>query len=297
MSARPWYKRFPADFIAGTLSLSLEEKGAYSVLLDLIYDRGGPIPDDPQWIARVCGCSTRKWKKIRETLLSAGKIHAKDGLLSNVRAEKQIENGAKEARKLAENGAKGAEKTNEKQTSFKENSKLEEKGPLKTERHTRSQKPDTRKDISPLKSPPLASKKGTRLSETWTLPFEWREWAALERPDVDVDLEGEKFRDYWIAKAGKAAVKRDWQATWRNWIRNGYAAKRTDSNALNAGLYAAAVAGETPDHGHGAGEPGHGTGRASRRSALFGDSWARNAESGVGGSAGDIRAPLKLVAD
>lgn len=155
-------------------------------------------------------------------------------------------------------------------------------------------------DSARAETQPLPSKKtknGTRLSEDWTLPFEWREWAALERPDVDVDLEGEKFRDYWIAKAGKAAVKRDWFATWRNWIRNGYAAKRTDNNALKAGLYAAAVAGETPDHGHGTGGSGSGTGRASRRSTLFGDSWARNAEGGVGGGTGDIRAPLKLVAD
>ena len=29
------------------------------LLIDLIHDRGGPIPDDAQWIARVCGCSTR----------------------------------------------------------------------------------------------------------------------------------------------------------------------------------------------------------------------------------------------
>ena len=42
MSARPWYKRYPADFIAGTLQLSLDEKDAYSVVIDLLYDRGAP---------------------------------------------------------------------------------------------------------------------------------------------------------------------------------------------------------------------------------------------------------------
>lgn len=35
MAKRPWYKRYPSDFIAGTIGLSLEEKGAYSVCLDL----------------------------------------------------------------------------------------------------------------------------------------------------------------------------------------------------------------------------------------------------------------------
>src|SRR5688572_31678835 len=54
VSAR-WYKRCGADFIHGTMMLTLEEKGAYSLCLDLIYDRGGPIPDDARWLSGVCG--------------------------------------------------------------------------------------------------------------------------------------------------------------------------------------------------------------------------------------------------
>jgi hypothetical protein len=30
--------------------------------------------------------------------------------------------------------------------------------------------------------------------------------------------EAEKFRNYWSARSGAGAVKRDWDATWRNWI-------------------------------------------------------------------------------
>lgn len=33
-------------------------------------------------------------------------------------------------------------------------------------------------------------------------------------------LEGEKFRDHWVAKTGKDATKTDWLATWRNWCRS-----------------------------------------------------------------------------
>jgi len=32
--------------------------------------------------------------------------------------------------------------------------------------------------------------------------------------------EGDSFRDYWHAKAGRDGVKLDWPATWRNWCRN-----------------------------------------------------------------------------
>ena len=61
--------------------------------------------------------------------------------------------------------------------------------------------------------------KGTRLSEDWQLPEDWRNWAILKRPDIDVDEEAEIFRDYWIAIPGQKGVKLNWQATWRNWVR------------------------------------------------------------------------------
>lgn len=82
MSAR-WYKRCGADFIHGTMMLTLEEKGAYSLCLDLIYDRGGPIADDARWLSGVCGVSIRKWNSIRERLVSLGKIQVQDGLLDS----------------------------------------------------------------------------------------------------------------------------------------------------------------------------------------------------------------------
>lgn len=37
-------------------------------------------------------------------------------------------------------------------------------------------------------------------------------------PWVDVKLETHKFRDYW-ASATRNAMKKDWQAAWRNWVR------------------------------------------------------------------------------
>lgn len=79
MSERPWYRRFPDNFIAGTVGLSLEEKGAYSLVLDLIYVRGGPVPDEPRYIAGVCNCSVRKWNAIRQRLIDLGKIEVVDG--------------------------------------------------------------------------------------------------------------------------------------------------------------------------------------------------------------------------
>jgi uncharacterized protein YdaU (DUF1376 family) len=109
VSAR-WYKRCGADFIHGTMMLTLEEKGAYSLCLDLIYDRGGPIPDDARWLSGVCGVSMRKWSALRDRLVSLGKLTASDGLLSNLRADFELVSAELSSRKLAEAGAKGGRK-------------------------------------------------------------------------------------------------------------------------------------------------------------------------------------------
>lgn len=123
MSAR-WYKRCGADFIHGTMSLTLEEKGAYSLCLDLIYDRGGPIPDDARWLSGVCGVSIRKWNSLRERLIETGKIYIANGLLSNVRADLELVSTELQRRNQAESGAKGGRSTAEKRGAVKENSDL-----------------------------------------------------------------------------------------------------------------------------------------------------------------------------
>ena len=68
---------------------------------------------------------------------------------------------------------------------------------------------------------PKPEKKGSRITFT-ELTTELREQAIKVRPDLSPDqiaFEFDCFLDYWRAKAGSGAVKRDWPATWRNWIR------------------------------------------------------------------------------
>jgi len=73
-------------------------------------------------------------------------------------------------------------------------------------------------DIAVVKA--TVEKKATHLPLDWQLPSEWMGWAQTRRPEVDPFLEGEKFANFWWAKSGKDGTKRNWQATWRNWILN-----------------------------------------------------------------------------
>jgi len=63
-------------------------------------------------------------------------------------------------------------------------------------------------------------KLGSRLAQDWVLLKTWGEWAQQERPDLDVRKVADQFKDYWIAQPGQKGVKLDWEATWRNWVRN-----------------------------------------------------------------------------
>jgi hypothetical protein len=63
--------------------------------------------------------------------------------------------------------------------------------------------------------PPGARKRAATLPKDWQLTEQHRA-IATER-GVDLDLEATKFRD-WAAANG--ATKKDWDATFRNWLRN-----------------------------------------------------------------------------
>lgn len=81
-----------------------------------------------------------------------------------------------------------------------------------------------------------AKSRAVRLPPDWRPTDDQVEWTGRERPDVDVAVEIEKFRDYWHAKAGKDARKVDWAATWRNWIRNSRGANYANGrNSANRG--------------------------------------------------------------
>lgn len=241
MTDRPWYKRYPSDALNGMVGLTLEQKGAYNVVLDLIYDRDGPIPDEERWLAGHCGCSVRKWKSIRDTLLALGKIELIDGLIDQKRARKERENARKTREKLAENGSKGGRKRAENaDEALKTNDNFE----AGLKHRARDQKPEARSQI-PDKTPPVVPPKGderqaelipsektddepTRTRSRTRLPQDWRHLNeppndqhrhALQQglSDTTAVREWQKFVNHHVAKGSTMA---NWPAAWRTWVDN-----------------------------------------------------------------------------
>lgn len=73
--------------------------------------------------------------------------------------------------------------------------------------------------------------RGTRLPEGWQPKQEGVNLAfelgfSMEEGKQEVL----KFKDYWCGKAGPNAVKMDWDATWRNWLRRASENRKGKSN-------------------------------------------------------------------
>jgi len=117
----------------------------------------------------------------------------------------------------------GQETFHETKETFHETPPEQSRTETETETEQRESAPD---GAHPF---PKVSSRGTRLSESWQpLPENLADAKSRGMPESKIAGEAERFRDYWIAKAGKDGVKLDWNATWRTWVsrtceRAGYA--------------------------------------------------------------------------
>jgi len=74
-----------------------------------------------------------------------------------------------------------------------------------------------REEPSPSAQSARTGARGTRLPVDWQPSAEDRAYA--EEMGLDCRRVAEDFRGYWLAKAGKDAVKVDWSLTWQGWCR------------------------------------------------------------------------------
>lgn len=85
-----WYKHDPHDFLIGVQGMGPDLIGAYIVILDLIYARGGELTRDDHHLAGVLGCSKRLAKSLTDRLIEQGKISEEGSILVNFRAETEL---------------------------------------------------------------------------------------------------------------------------------------------------------------------------------------------------------------
>lgn len=211
----PYYKAYPRDFIEGTAGMSFELKGAYRLVLDLIYMQSGSLPDDDRYISGLLGLSVRKWRKLRQQLIDIGKITAERGIISNKRADKELIISRKYQEKQSEN-----------RSHTNKNNDLQSPRCYQPE-----PEPDIkeREDKSSLKKKP----RKTSIPEDAVISDHFMEIARKEGiSPVEAEAQFLRFRDRAVSKGETYA---NWEAAWRNWLRSPYFRPITNVTPIRRG--------------------------------------------------------------
>mgnify|MGYP000449813840 CR=1 FL=1 len=76
------------------------------------------------------------------------------------------------------------------------------------------------------------NKRGSRLPHDTCLSKEWEKFCIDNRPELNPQKTFDSFKDHWIAQSGQKGVKLNWDATWRNWVRNTFAPKQNPADIV-----------------------------------------------------------------
>lgn len=219
---------YVADYLGDTRHLTTEQHGAYLLLLMTMWRSDGVLSDDPAKLARIAGLTVARWKRIGDDVMAyftpcAGGITqarlAVELTITNEKSEKNSQAGKLGGRAKALKDKK-AHLANAMHTPC----------PLEPEPIDEAAKATS--------SPPKRSVavRGTRLPDDWTPSPECQAFAQTEGlTPQETAREAASFRDYWIGRSGREAIKLDWPATWRNWIRRCDVGKRGPVKAGGTG--------------------------------------------------------------
>lgn len=242
-----------ADLFERMEGWPIEEKGLYPLLILKMYARSKPLLDDDAENARMFGYrDVRTYKAAKAKLVARGVIACIGGQVCDERAMAEIAKAKQRREEAVANGKKGG-RTSKKAGAADQPNKVQSAGDLpaisprsqsdpicneaenqrlrETLNTSPSPEPKEEKKVTPSSVPPAPKPKaprGARLQPDWALPDDWLSWTRINfahAGEQQVRVEADRFRDYWIAKAGQQACKLDWQATWRNWCRTAFAGK------------------------------------------------------------------------
>lgn len=244
MKRENFYRRDPGLALQGMSSMSLEERGVYNTVIDLLYLTWRPLEDDPGYIAGHCRCAVQKLNPILRRLIEREKLvrFVENGrsYISNPTFERErtdVKGPSKTRSGRAGVGEKSGEVW-EKLASVEKNPALLDadieqnqcdtaldKSRVDESRHSEpkgSSQRDTRTSgLSPEFKKPPPNSRGTRLPPDWAPGFAEIEYAGTKGLDhEEITRVAEDFRDYWIAKPGADGRKADWTATWQRWVRS-----------------------------------------------------------------------------
>jgi uncharacterized protein YdaU (DUF1376 family) len=254
MSSLPYIQLYIADYLADTQHLTTEEHGAYLLLIFNYWQRGKSFKARDEHVlnkclASVAHMSEQNFNLIKNVLSEFFEVRENEWIHHRIEQDLERVNEMSEKRRNAGKASAEARKikgkTAKKKAKSTHDQQVLNKCLTSVEQVLIYKDKDKDKEYISKESNTLASitkekqKNGTRLSADFDLPEDWILEAKKIRNDLlddRIKMESEKFKDYWTAKSGKDAVKLDWQATWRNWIRGVKTGYSANSKTLSSNI-------------------------------------------------------------
>lgn len=219
-----WYAWDVGSYAKKTAHLTMIQHGAYRLLLDHYYNNGGPIVANAEQLLRVCRAFAPAEREAIDVVL-AEFFELRDGRYHNRRCDEEIAKRTNLRKIRAEAGAKGgaSARANAQANAKQLPTQLQLQSHIQIQEEERVEVRVTA-PLTPTKKLPKDpdGSKGTRWPSEAVVPEDWFVDGAMFRanaglPEIDLATEGIKFANYWSAKSGADAAKRDWRKTWLNW--------------------------------------------------------------------------------
>lgn len=235
-----YYQHNIGDYRRDTMHLTLLEHGIYRQLLDCYYLSEEAIPTETEVVMRRLSARTDDERQAVKAVLQEFFKPTEKGWI-HTRCDREITAYHGKAKRARTNGALGGRPKKTKpvisgfpqETQDKANALINELTNLLTKEET-------------TKATAVAV--GKRLPEDWTLPNDWEAWAAappISLPTGEIRKRAAHFKQYWLSRTGQQAMKKDWRATWKNWVVKSLPKKTAEK--FNALAYVNGRAYETID--------------------------------------------------
>ncbi len=213
-----YYSFHVSDYIHDTAHLSAYEDLAFRRLLDLYYTSEKPIPNRTQEVSRRIRM-TDQINAVQTVLEEFFMFDMENDCWFHKRCDKAIADyQAKAERNRAIGKLGGRPKSNP------------NANPEKTQ--TVSKVNPNQEPITNNHKPIDKNKRGSRLPHDTCLSKEWEKFCIDNRPELNPQKTFDSFKDHWIAQSGQKGVKLNWDATWRNWVRNTFAPKQNPADIV-----------------------------------------------------------------
>lgn len=216
----PWVRWSYGDFLNGVVGLDAATIGVYTVIINMIYDNGGPLRSDDHMmrkIARRVAMRYDHFTKVIETLIREEKLVVADGVISNARAERELGSRADKVAKLVSNLKVGKSVQPKNGNHFSATN-----GQMGTEKQAKNgidktdytDKTDRKKPAIPVKQKNARIDPRRKLSDQNVVFARSR---GLTRREID--HEWMAFVRYYagLNDQAKNARSPDWDVVWESW--------------------------------------------------------------------------------